>query len=94
VSRSPSLAELSAVARLSPFHLLRLFRAGVGLPPHQYLMSLRVERSKELLGRGAPIAEVAARTGFADQSHLTRCFKRLAGVTPGRFDRAVPPGAG
>jgi AraC-like DNA-binding protein len=71
--------------QLSPFHLLRVFRAAVGLPPHAYQIQLRVARAKELLRAGMPIAAVAVEVGFVDQSHLTRHFKRLVGVPPGRY---------
>lgn len=80
-----SLVRLAAVAGLSPFHLVRVFREAVGLPPHAYLDQVRVERAKGLLSAGLPIARAAAEAGFADQSHLTRRFKRLVGVTPGQY---------
>lgn len=80
-----SLDTLSKIAYLSPFHLLRAFRQSVGLPPHEYLINLRVERGKQLLAQGRPLAEVAHATGFCDQSHFSRQFKRLVGVTPGHY---------
>lgn len=80
-----SLITLSKIAYLSPFHLLRAFRQSVGLPPHEYLINLRVERAKQLLAKGRPLAEVAHETGFCDQSHFNRQFKRLVGVTPGHY---------
>jgi AraC-like DNA-binding protein len=80
-----SLAQLAAVAGLSPFHLARVFREAIGLPPHTYLDQVRVERAKGLLAAGLPIARAAADVGFADQSHLSRRFKRLVGVTPGQY---------
>ena len=80
-----SLADLSAAAESSPFHLLRTFRREVGLTPHAYLIQVRVEASKRLLSSRTAIAQVASLTGFADQSHLTRHFKRLTGVTPSRY---------
>lgn len=86
--RNVSLAELAGVAGLSQFHLVRVFQATVGISPHAYLDQVRVARAKELLTAGLPIAHVAAATGFADQSHLTRRFKRLVGVTPGRYQTA------
>jgi AraC family transcriptional regulator len=82
-----SLDHLAAVAHLSPYHFARLFKNSTGLPPHQYVIARRVERAKELL-RGPerpPLAEVATELGFADQSHFTRHFKRLVGVTPRDF---------
>jgi AraC family transcriptional regulator len=83
----PSLEQLAAVARLSPHHFARQFKKATGLPPHQYVILRRVERAKQLLkaAPGLPLAEVAARAGFCDQSQFTHHFKRLVGVTPGRF---------
>lgn len=80
-----TLAELSAVAGLSPFRLTRVFKAATGLPPHAYQVQLRVAQAQESLRAGRPIAEVALDCGFADQSHLTRVFKRSLGFTPGQF---------
>jgi AraC family transcriptional regulator len=83
----PSLGEMAAVARLSPYHFARQFKAATGLPPHQYVIARRVERARQLLqrDRDLPLAEVAACAGFSDQSQLTHHFRRLVGVTPGRF---------
>jgi AraC family transcriptional regulator len=84
---SPTLEQLATVARLSPYHFARQFRAATGLPPHQYLIMRRVDRAQQLLGAetGVSLAEVAAHVGFSDQSQFSRHFKRLVGVTPGRF---------
>lgn len=81
----PSLDDLAAQARLSRFHFLRVFCRATGLPPHQYLLNLRIEQARALLRRGVSPAQVAARVGFADQSHLNRHFKRQVGCTPGRY---------
>jgi AraC-like DNA-binding protein len=83
LSQNIRLAELSHLTQLSEFQLLRTFRAEMGLPPHAYLNQLRVEQAKLLLFRGVPPVDVAAQVGFADQSHLTRRFKRMVGATPG-----------
>jgi AraC-like DNA-binding protein len=80
-----TLAQLASVADLSPFHLLRVFRDELGLPPHAYLTQQRVAHAKTLLARGMPISQVAFEAGFVDQSHLTRHFKRQVGVTPGQY---------
>lgn len=80
-----SLRKLAQLAGLSPFHLLRVFRREVGLPPHKYQTQVRVERAKLLIARGVAIQEVAQAVGFVDQSHLTRHFQRLTQVTPGRY---------
>ena len=81
------LAELSGLAALSPYHLLRVFKEEVGLPPHAYQTQVRVARARDLILRGWPVSRVAQETGFSDQSHLTRHFKRLVGVPPGSYAR-------
>jgi AraC family transcriptional regulator len=83
----PTLGQMAAAARLSPYHFARQFKAATGLPPHQYVIARRVERTKQLLqgGDDFSLAEVAARAGFSDQSQFTHHFKRLVGVTPGQF---------
>jgi len=82
-----SLEELAAVARLSAYHFARQFKPATGLPPHQYVILRRVERTKQLLQAGTDLslAEVALNAGFSDQSTFTRHFKRLVGVTPRQF---------
>jgi AraC-like DNA-binding protein len=69
--------------------MLRAFKLQVGLPPYAFLTQVRIEHAKRLLQEGLPIATVAGRVGFADQSHLNRHFKRLVGVTPGVFARGA-----
>ena len=91
--RSVALAELAREAGLHPLYLVRVFHRAVGLPPHAYLTQLRVQRAKRLLAAGERPAAVAAQVGFGDQSHLNRHFKRMVGVTPGRYARALSDGA-
>jgi AraC family transcriptional regulator len=83
----PSLEQMAAVARLSPYHFARQFKAATGLPPHQYVIMRRVERARQLLQAGTDLslAEGAACAGFSDQSQLSHHFKVLVGVTPGQF---------
>jgi AraC-like DNA-binding protein len=81
------LGSLAGFAGLSPYHLCRVFRNGVGMTPHDYQTQVRVRRAKTLLSAGLPIALVAAEAGFYDQAHLTRQFKRIVGLTPGRYIR-------
>ncbi|MFL6230221.1 MAG: helix-turn-helix domain-containing protein [Pyrinomonadaceae bacterium] len=83
-----SLRELARLANLSPFHFSRLFSEQCGMPPHAFQNQVRVTRAKELLVAGDAVARVAAQTGFADQSHLTRQFKRLTGITPGLYQQS------
>ena len=84
-----SARALSALVGLHPAYLNRVFSARVGMPPHAYLTDLRVQRARELLAAGRPLSGVAYDTGFADQSHLTRCFKRAVGITPGAYQDQV-----
>ena len=87
VDTGPTLEQMAAVARLSPYHFARQFKAATGLPPHQYVIARRVERAKQLLQGGGDfsLAEVAAHAGFSDQSVFSHHFKRIVGVTPGQF---------
>jgi AraC-like DNA-binding protein len=84
-SENISLTQLAAIAQLSPFHLLRAFREQVGLPPHTYHLQRRVMHAKHLLAQGQSCVDVALAVGFADQSHFTKNFKRIVGVSPGRY---------
>jgi AraC-like DNA-binding protein len=79
------LADIAATARLSTFYFLRTFKRATGMPPHAYLNQVRLERARELLRAGESSAQVAAATGFADQSHFTRRFKGAFGVTPSQY---------
>jgi AraC family transcriptional regulator len=82
-----TLDDLAAVAHLSPYHFARQFKISTGVPPHQYVIARRVERAKLWLrdGKDLSLSQVAARSGFWDQGHFTRHFKRLVGVTPRQF---------
>jgi AraC-like DNA-binding protein len=86
-----TLGELAGHVGLSVFHLVRVFGAEMGMPPHAWHVELRVRQARELLRRGLPPAQVAVELGFVDQSHLTREFKRRVGVTPGRYAAAASP---
>ncbi len=83
------LDALAEAAGLDKYRALRTFTAAFGLTPMRYLASLRVERARELLARGASCADAAFQAGFSDQAHLTRAFKERLGVTPGFYQRAV-----
>lgn len=77
--------ELAEAAGCSRFALYRAFRREFGMAPSDYQRQLRLRAARRLLAGGDPIGDVAARTGFADQSHLTRWFVRSYGVTPGVY---------
>jgi AraC family transcriptional regulator len=79
------LSDIAAAAHMSPFHLTRLFKRTFGVAPYQYLIQMRVNSARALItagGGGSSLAEIATSVGFADQSHLTRHFKKVLGVTP------------
>jgi AraC-like DNA-binding protein len=85
--RNVGLDELAAVADIDKFRLVHLFRHRIGLPPHTLQLAHRVRVARRLLEAGQTIAATAAATGFADQSHLHRHFKRTLGLTPGEYQR-------
>lgn len=80
-----SLAELAAVAGLSRFHFCRLFRREFGVSASLYQTHLRIARARKLLAEGKTISEVAIATGFYDQSHFGKHFKRHVGTTPAKY---------
>ncbi len=84
-----TLNELAQQVALSPYYFLRVFRAEVGMPPYAYLESVRIRQAQQLIKTGKPLAEVAIEIGFSSQSHLTRLFKKIIGVTPGQFAQQV-----
>jgi AraC-like DNA-binding protein len=76
---------LAQVAKLSPSHFARAFKDSQGVAPHRYILECRVKRTQELLATDLPLSEIAIEVGFSDQSHLTRWFRELVGVTPGNY---------
>ena len=84
-----NLEELAALTRMNRYSLLRAFSKRVGMPPHAYQIHVRIERARAFLELGLPPSLVAADTGFADQSHFARHFKRVLQVTPGQYARAM-----
>jgi AraC-like DNA-binding protein len=85
---APTLAELAALAGVGKFQLLRGFKKAYGVTPHDWQLQLRADHARGLIRAGVGLAEAAARTGFADQSHMTRVFVRRFGFTPGAWRRA------
>ncbi|WP_238335171.1 helix-turn-helix transcriptional regulator [Kribbella amoyensis] len=82
-----TLDEASRLVHAHPAHLVRAFSREFGMPPHRYLTGRRVDLARRYLLAGRPATEVAQLAGFYDQSHLTRHFRRMLGVTPSRFAR-------
>jgi len=81
------LDDLAAAAGIGKFRLVRLFREHTGLPPHSFLIAHRLRVARRLLEAGQSITATAAATGFADQSHLHRHFRRSLGLTPAEYRR-------
>jgi AraC family transcriptional regulator len=94
VASDLSLLELARIAGVSPSHLKTLFKQTTGMAVHRYVIRARVQYAAGLLQRdGACLADVALQAGFANQSHLARCMRRIMGLTPGqlrnRFEHVV-----
>lgn len=84
------IGTIAAAVDIHPVHLARVFRRHHGCSPGEYLRRLRVRRACELLaGTDRPLVAIALATGYADQSHFTRHFKRATGVTPGAYRRLL-----
>jgi AraC family transcriptional regulator len=85
-----SLNELAVVAGLSPTHFNTLFKEATGQPAHRFIVLCRVEHAMSLLAnRKLNLTEVASLAGFCDQSHMARCMRRVAGVTPAVVKRQL-----
>ena len=83
LSEDLSIANMASVVHTSPFHFARAFKAATGQPPHRYVIHRRMERAKILLSvTRLPVAEVANRVGFSNQSHFSAQFRRATGTTP------------
>jgi AraC family transcriptional regulator len=81
--------DLAAIVRLNPSHFCRAFRNSLGEPPHAYVIRRRVERAQGLmLSTDASLSDIALDCGLADQSHLTRLFRRIVGDSPRAWRRA------
>lgn len=85
LSRRISVDELADIASLSVFQLSRAFRREHETTPYRLVLEIRIRHATDMLGAGATIADTAMRAGFSDQSHFTRHFKRLTGMTPKEF---------
>ena len=89
LGESINLAMLAEIAGLSMHHFAREFKHSAGITPHHYLTQKRVERAQEMLAQtDLPLSEIAYATGFSDQSHLARHFRRMLGTTPREFRRS------
>jgi AraC family transcriptional regulator len=90
------LSDLSAIAGMSEHYFLERFRASIGVPPHRYVLTQRVERARRLLGdreRKRSVIEAAADSGFTNASHFARVFRRFTGQSPSRFQAEARVGS-
>lgn len=83
--RNLTLNNLSDIACISSFHLQKLFVKKYGVSPHEHLINCRIHEAERLLRMNTSLAEAALNSGFFDQSHFSRHFKRVIGLSPGRF---------
>jgi AraC family transcriptional regulator len=88
LSETISLSTLSTLARLSPYHFVRAFRQTLGMPPHRYHVRRRVERAKILLA-DRTVTDVALAVGYAETSSFSSGFRRVTGMSPTEFRRAL-----
>jgi len=84
-----TLGALAQQAGLSRFQFLRGFKRLTGLTPHAYLLQRRLHIARQLIARGTGLADAAAQSGFADQSHMSRIFARSFGLAPAAYARAM-----
>lgn len=83
------IEDMAFCVGISPYHMLRRFKTAYGLTPHQFQIQCRVRKAQKLLEEGKSVTEVAYDTGFCDQSHLDRCFRKIVRLTPKEYKRAV-----
>jgi len=83
LDREIALSALADAAGLSTHYFSELFKQSVHVSPHQYVLRRRIERARKLLSDPrVTVLEAAVRSGFSDQSHFTKIFRRIVGVTP------------
>lgn len=86
LERNLSVSDIAATVSLSAYHFSRRFRVRTGMSPYQYVMRQRVERARQLLGeRELALVDIACRAGFSSQSHFSAQFRKILGISPGRY---------
>ena len=86
---SPGIEELAGIVNLSPYYLTRLFKQEIGMSPHAYINQLRINRAGDLIQQGESLLGIAYELGFADQSHFSKTFLKLTGMSPIRFNQVL-----
>lgn len=84
-----TIHDMAKYINISPYHMIRQFREVCGLTPHQFQIQCRVRRAQRLLQEGKSVVEAAYETGFYDQSHFDRCFRRIVRLTPNEYKAAI-----
>ncbi len=84
-----SIEDMAQNIGVSPYHMIRQFKNVCGLTPHQFQIQCRVRKAQKLLEEGESVTEAAYATGFCDQSHLDRCFRKIVRLTPSAYQQAV-----
>ena len=84
-----TIEEMSKKVCVSPFHMIRQFKKEIGLTPHQFQIQCRIRKAQKLLLERKTITEVAFETGFCDQSHFDKSFKKLIGMSPAAYQKAA-----
>ena len=82
-----SLDDLSSEVYVSKYHLIRKFKAKIGLTPHQFLIQVRVRKAQQSIAEGNRLIDAAIDNGFYDSSHFNKCFDKIVGTTPSDFEQ-------
>jgi len=83
------IEDMAKNINVSPYHMIRQFKAVCGLTPHRFQIQCRVRRAQKLLQDGKRVVEVAYETGFYDQSHFDRCFRKIVKLTPNEYKSSI-----
>ncbi|GLK67186.1 helix-turn-helix transcriptional regulator [Hansschlegelia plantiphila] len=86
------LADLAALTGLSETYVSHAFKAATGTPPHRWQLNARIRRAQAMLRTSAPLIEISVATGFSDQPHFTKVFRRIVGITPSAWRGAIGRG--
>lgn len=83
------IEDMAQSIAVSPYHMIRKFKISCGLTPHQFQIQCRVRKAQKLLEEGKSVTEAAYATGFCDQSHFDRCFRKIVRLTPNEYKQSV-----
>lgn len=83
------IEDMAKQIGISPYHMIRKFKAACGLTPHQFQIQCRIRKAQILLEEGKSVTEAAYATGFCDQSHFDRCFRKIVQLTPSAYKQAL-----